>query len=151
MGSFWNTKMFNLFFSKFSTKINFGRRNSRLDSLPGHQNIEIRAVNNMTMSQWSKIQKRGDLFAVFSVPGRAIWGYQWIDLDLSCSELFFRVACDSYSVLNELICFCHFARFYRFHHFHHFCHFSFFSSFFHFWKLFYPPTHLFYSEGLKIA
>ena len=102
MGNFWNTKLFRVaFLTNFWTKINFWRRNSSFESLLGHQNIEIRVVHNMTMSQWSKIQKRGDHFAVFSVSGRAIWGYQWIDLDLSCSYLFFRVRCGSYRFPND--------------------------------------------------
>ena len=106
MGNFRNTKMVRVaFLTKFWTKINFWRRNSSFGSLPGHQNIEIRAVNNMTMSQWSKIQKRGDHFAVFSVPGRTIWGYQWIDLDLSCPYLFFWLHCGSYSAPNDHFCF----------------------------------------------
>ena len=136
-----------MFLAKFWAKIIFWGRNLSFQSLPGHQNIQIWVVNNMTMSQRPKNLNHGDLFSHFSLPGRTVRGHQSIDLDLSCSELFFRVPCDSYSVLNDLICFCHFARFYRFHHFCDFCHFSFFSPFFHFWKLFYPPTHLFYSGG----
>ena len=140
-----------MFLTKFWSKIIFWRRNLSFQGLPAHQNIKIWAVSNMPMSQRPKKPKRNDLFRHFSVPGRTIRGHPWIDLDLSCSELFFRVPCDSYSVLNDLICFGHFARFYRFHHFCNFCHFSFFSPFFIFWKLFYPPTHLFYSGRLKIA
>ena len=129
-----------MFLAKFWAISIFWGRNLSFQSLPGHQNIKIWAVNNMTMSQRPKNLNHGDLFSHFSVPGRTIWGHQSIDLDLSCSELFFRVPCDSYSVINDLICFCHFARFYRFHHFCDFCHFWFFFTIFQFLEII-LPTH----------
>ena len=100
-----------MFLAKFWAKIIFWGRNLSFQSLPGHQNMKDFAVNNMATSRWSKIEKHIDFFYIFSVPRWTIRGHQWIDLDLSCSELFFRVPCDSYSVLNDLICFCHFSRF----------------------------------------
>ena len=103
-----------MFLTKFWAKINFWRRNLSFQSLPGHQNIKNFAVNNMATSRWPKIEKHNDLFSHFSVPGRTIWGHQLIDLDLSCSELFFRVPCDSYSVPNDLIRFFNFDSFSNF-------------------------------------
>ena len=100
-----------MFLTKFLAKINFWRRNLSFQSHSSPQNIKNFAVNNMATSRWSKIEKHTDHFYIFSVPRRTIRGHQWIDLDLSCSELFFWVPCDSYSVLNDLICFCHFSRF----------------------------------------
>ena len=122
-----------MFLTKFWTKNIFGRRNLSFQSLPGHQNIKIRAVNNVAMSQRPKKPKHGDLFSHFSVPGRTIRGHRWIDLDLSCSELFFRVPCDSYSVPNDLIRFFNFGRFFRFFNFDSFSNFDVLTIFRYFW------------------
>ena len=119
-----------MFLTKFWTKINFWRRNLSFQSLPKHQNIKIWAVTNMAMSQRSKNPKHIDHLSHFSVPGRPIRGHQWIDLDLSCLELFLWVPCDSYSAPNDFICFYNFYQFWRFHHFCDFGHFSFFFDHF---------------------
>ena len=133
-----------MFLTKFWTKINFWRRNLSFQSVPGHQTIKMWAVNNMTMPR-PKNLNHGDLFSHFSVPGRTIWGHQSIDLDLSCSELFFRVPCDSYSVPNDLIGFFNFGSFFTFGQFFTFwsfftfwC-FSYFSIFLNLWEFNFRP------------
>ena len=122
-----------MFLAKFWAKINFWRRNLSFQSHSSPQNIKNFAVNNMATSRWSKIEKHTDHFYIFSVPGRPIRGHQWIDLDLSYSELFFRVPCDSYSVPNDLIRFFNFGSFFTFWCFSHF------SIFLNLWEFNFRP------------
>ena len=64
----------------------------------------------LTTWRWhnGSIQNCGDLFCIFPEPGRTIWGYQSIDLDPSCSYLFFWLHCDHFSAPNDQFLFCHF-------------------------------------------
>ena len=94
-----------MFLIKILTKINFWERILLFQSHSSPQNIKILAVHNTATSQWSKFQKRIDLFCNFLVPSRTIWHDPSIELDLSCSELFFWVRCGPCSVPNDLICF----------------------------------------------
>ena len=120
------SKMFTVaFLVKFSTKINFVRRNSVISkSLPGQQNIEdvlyffhniqLLAVQNMAVSQWFKIKQRGNHFSVFSVP-RA--DHLRLPMDRSRSQLFISFFRISFRFLlrrslpNELFCFSNFGHF----------------------------------------
>ena len=94
-----------MFLIKILTKINFWGRILLFQSHSSPQNIKILAVHNTATSQWSKFQKPTDLFCNFLVPVGTIWHDPSIELDLSCSELFFWVRCGPYSVPNDLICF----------------------------------------------
>ena len=127
-----------MFLMIFGTKIYFGERNLIFESLPGHQNIKFRAVNNMVSTWWSKKRKNNDLCSYFSVPGRTIWGHLSIDLGSSCSEHFFSVCCGPYSVPNDLICFDQFSQFLRFHRFCDFAHFFIFFTIFQFLEIILP-------------
>ena len=117
----WQSQIVNnhrkMFLIKLLTKIDFWERILLFQSHPSSNNIKILAVNKLAMSQRSKSGKHTDHLSHFSVPGRPIRGHQWIDLDLSCLELFFWVPCESYSVPNDLIRFFNFGSFFRFFNF----------------------------------
>ena len=94
-----------MFLMKIWTKIDFRERISIFQSHPSTQNIQNMAVKNMALIWWPEIQKYIDPFCIFLVPVRTIWHDPSIELDLSCSEHFFWLHCDHFSVPNDHFCF----------------------------------------------
>ena len=85
------------------------RRRVRLINYKGAWGRILRAKSNLNGRKyiefwWYKFRKHTGHFSQFSEPARTIWHDPSIELDLSCSYLFFWLHCGSYSVLND--CFC---------------------------------------------
>ena len=102
------------FSSKLWTKNNFWRRNFNFQSHLEHQIIRNLAANNMTSPERFREPKLWSAFLSLICPLRTFWARQWIDLDLSCSEHFFWLRCDSYNVRNGLISIFPFSLFFQF-------------------------------------
>ena len=94
-----------MFLIKISPKINFGDRNCNFQNLRGHENIKKSCVNNNASIFQPKNPKAYWPFSYFCEPVRTIWHDPSVELDLSCSEHFFWLHCDHFSVPNDLICF----------------------------------------------